>query len=90
MVQKKNIKDTYLCRRKNTESWTIIKKLHQNEKGDITSPTSIEEWENYFKELPTENREESRNNKHTNNPINIVASPLKINVSEMKKVCEEL
>lgn len=69
--------NTYLGRRKNTESWKLIKNLWQKKKGDVISQISMEKWENHFKHLLTDNRAKFKNEWNEDNIVNIIASPLR-------------
>lgn len=82
--------NTYLGRRKNTESWKLIKNLWQKKKGDVISQISMEKWENHFKHLLTDNRAKFKNEWNEDNIVNIIASPLRIKAKESECICREI
>jgi hypothetical protein len=50
--------ESYLGGKRSTEAWVILKNLWKTEnRGQWFNPIPIGEWETYFKELLTENRE---------------------------------
>ncbi|XP_057663198.1 uncharacterized protein LOC130898146 [Diorhabda carinulata] len=80
--------NTYLGGSRNTESWKTLKSLREDRSNNLISPITLEKWDEYFSILFTETRPEFKNQRQDN--INIITSPLRITIKEVKDVCQSL
>lgn len=82
--------NTYIGGRRSTESWKLIKKLREQKKKEIISPITNEKWEQYFKDLLTENRTEFTNKENNVIEINVESSPFRVTRKEVTDICRSL
>lgn len=81
--------NTYLGGRRSTESWRILKNIRAERKREIISPITPERWQQYFKQLLTEQRQEFVENGQPSN-IRTIGSPIRITLEELRKHCISL
>jgi len=79
----------YIGGQKSTEGWKAIKELRQNKRKDLISPIPLTKWDEYYKDLLTENRDQFKDENVQPN-IHTAASPIRITTSEVAKACKDL